>query len=104
MVGPQGMVVSACHFKLHVGTKFPATELGVWRSAISGRSMAEKNPSIDLNIRNRIGESLRSHYRACMDNELSPRLLALIEKLKNEREISAEEIEPIRKAENETES
>jgi len=39
-----------------------------------------------------------------MDNELSPRLLALIEKLKNEREISAEEIEPIRKAENETES
>jgi len=41
------------------------------------------------------------HYRACMDNELSPRLLALIEKLKNEREILAEEIEPIRKAENE---
>ena len=66
--------------------------------------MAEKYPSIDLNVRNRIGESLQSHYRACMDNELSPRLLALIEKLKNEREISAEEIEPIRKAENETES
>jgi hypothetical protein len=99
MVGPQGMVVWACHFKLHVGTKFPATELGMWRSAISGRSMAEKYSSIDLNIRNRIGESLRSHYRACMDNELSPRLLALIEKLKNE---SAEEIELIRKTENET--
>jgi hypothetical protein len=55
---------------------------------------AEKYPSIDLNIKNRIGESLRSHYRACMDTELSPRLLALIEKLKNEREISAEEIDP----------
>ena len=41
MLGLKGIPVLACHFKLHVGTKFPATELGVWRSAISGRSMAE---------------------------------------------------------------
>jgi len=61
--------------------------------------MVKKYPPIDLNTRNRIGESLRGHYRACMDKELSPRLLALIEKLKNE---SAEEIELIRKTENET--
>jgi hypothetical protein len=92
MLGPQEMVLSARHFKPHVGNKVPGNRIRRVEERRKRSSMVEKYPSIDLNIRNRIGDSLRRHYQAYMDKELSPRLLALIEKLKNEREVSAEEI------------
>ena len=54
--------------------------------------------------RDQIGQKLREFYRTNMTEKLPPRLLALIQKLKNECEVSTEEIELIHKAENETES
>jgi len=93
------MVLSAWHFKPHVGNKVPGDGIKRVEERHKWTFYGKKYSLIDLNTRNRLGESLRGHYRACMDKELSPRLLALIEKLKNE---SAEEIELIRKTENET--
>jgi hypothetical protein len=43
-----------------------------------------------------IGDQLRAYYRACMTEELPPRLLALLKKLDEETEPSAEQVEVIR--------
>jgi hypothetical protein len=56
-------------------------------------------------MREHIGHQLRNHYQAFFTTEeLPPRLLVLIEKLKNDTEILTEEIKVTGKAENETES
>ena len=44
-------------------------------------------PEVSLNpahIREQIGHSLRKYYQACMANELSPRLLAVLKRLDEE--------------------
>ena len=44
-----------------------------------------------------IGRLLRAHYQAYGTEELAPRLLALIKKLDEETEPSAEQVQTIRK-------
>jgi hypothetical protein len=44
----------------------------------------------------RIGQQLRQYYRACMTEELPPRLLATVQKLDEEIEPLTEQVEPIR--------
>jgi len=50
-----------------------------------------------------IDQQLRAYYRACISEEIPPRLRALTKRLENSPEFSAEEMELIRKAENEIE-
>jgi hypothetical protein len=50
-----------------------------------------------------IGQRLRAYYRACISEEIPPRLRALTKRLENSPEFSTEEMELIRKAENEIE-
>jgi hypothetical protein len=44
----------------------------------------------------RIGQQLRVYYRACTTEELPPRLLALIKKLNEKSELTAEQVQIIR--------
>jgi hypothetical protein len=44
----------------------------------------------------RIGQQLRDYYRACTTEELPPRLLALIKKLDEKPELTAEQVQVIR--------
>jgi hypothetical protein len=44
----------------------------------------------------RIGQQLRDYYRACTTEELPPRLLALVKKLDETPDISAEQVKVIR--------
>jgi len=47
-----------------------------------------------------IGQHLRAYYRACISEELPPRLRALTEKLAEETEPSAEQPDMVRDREN----
>jgi hypothetical protein len=47
----------------------------------------------------RIGQQLKDHYRACTSEELPPRLLVLIKKLDEENEPSMEQSQTIRDGE-----
>jgi hypothetical protein len=44
----------------------------------------------------RIGQQLRVYYRACTTEELTPRLLELVKKLDEMRELTAEQVQVIR--------
>jgi hypothetical protein len=51
--------------------------------------MSEKGPTVqrlDQAVRERIGEQLKQYYGSCIDEELPPRLLAVLKKLDEEIE------------------
>jgi Anti-sigma factor NepR len=49
--------------------------------------MSEKQPTVhrlDQRVRKRIGQQLKHYYGSCIDEELPPRLLAVLKKLEEE--------------------
>jgi hypothetical protein len=56
--------------------------------------MSQKRPpnhGLDRRLKERIGQQLRDYYQSCISEELPPRLVAVLQKLDEETEISGSE-------------